>query len=205
MHVLPKRFTDPLGSKLPALERSILKFRAMQMLLVMFYAEELKRDLLDLIQANDSLITCLDKNKAPSERVPRGTKKAVDKALNALVADQAITTTDKAEIVKLIDYRNVIGHQMHNLLADVSPERVAREIVAYAPDLLHKYDYSAVERLQHFNKLLDGLYRTHHYISTLRFNGPMFRSAKNRFWLKSSDWTARHRGSPRPGERKSTS
>jgi len=33
-----------LGAKLPALERNILKHRAMEMLLVMFYTEELKRD-----------------------------------------------------------------------------------------------------------------------------------------------------------------
>jgi hypothetical protein len=45
--MLPKRFTDPLGSKLPALEQNILKYRAMEMLLVMFCAEELKRDVLD--------------------------------------------------------------------------------------------------------------------------------------------------------------
>jgi hypothetical protein len=25
--------------------------------------------------------------------------------------------------------------EMHNLLADISPERIAREMVAYAPDL----------------------------------------------------------------------
>jgi hypothetical protein len=35
----------------------------------------------------------------------------------------------------MIDYRNVISHEMHNLLADISPERIAREMVAYAPDL----------------------------------------------------------------------
>ena len=51
MHKL--RFTDPLGSTLPALEQNILKYRAMQMLLVMFYAEELKREILDRIQATD--------------------------------------------------------------------------------------------------------------------------------------------------------
>jgi hypothetical protein len=30
------RFTDPLGSTLPALEQNILKYRAMEMVLVMF-------------------------------------------------------------------------------------------------------------------------------------------------------------------------
>jgi hypothetical protein len=51
--MIPKRFTDPLGSTLPALEQNILKYRAMEMLLVMFYAEELKREVLDCIQTSD--------------------------------------------------------------------------------------------------------------------------------------------------------
>lgn len=43
------------------------------MILVLFYAEELKRDVLDTIQATDSL--------AATQRVPKGTKNPVDKAL----------------------------------------------------------------------------------------------------------------------------
>jgi hypothetical protein len=39
------RFTAP-GSALPALEQNILKYRVMETVLVMFYAEELKRELL---------------------------------------------------------------------------------------------------------------------------------------------------------------
>jgi hypothetical protein len=89
--MLPKRFTDPLGSKLPALEQNILKLRAMEMLLVMFYAEELKRDVLDTIQATDRTTSILHESKTSSERVPKGTKNPVDKALRALVADGAIT------------------------------------------------------------------------------------------------------------------
>jgi len=161
--MLPKKFSDPLGSKLPALEQNILKFRAMQMLLVMFYAEELKHDVLNL------------------NRVPKGTKNAVDKALSVLVTDRAITAAEKTEIVGLIDYRNVIGHHMHNLLADISSERIAREMVAYAPDLLRKYNYDAVGRLQYLHRRLDGLYRTHHYVTTGTFNRLLFRSAEKTF------------------------
>ncbi len=179
--MLPKQFTDPLGSKLPALEQGILKFRAMQMLLVMFYAEELKRKVLDLIQSTDRLIVRLQKGNTPPERVPKGTNGAVDKALNALIADCAITAAEKVEIVKLIDYRNDIAHRMHNLLADVNSERVAREMVTYAPDLLKKYDYDAVGRLQYFHRMLDGLYRTHRYISTSNYNELLFGSAEKTF------------------------
>jgi hypothetical protein len=53
--VLPRRYTDPLGSKLPALERNILKLRAMQILLVLFYVEELKRWLVNHVKANRRL------------------------------------------------------------------------------------------------------------------------------------------------------
>jgi hypothetical protein len=179
--MLPKQFIDPLGSKLPALEQNILKLRAMQMLLVLFYAEELKRRVLKLIQATDRVRGSLQGSEASPERVPPGTKNAVDKALKALVADGAITAADKAEIVQLIDYRNAIGHQMHDLLADVSTEPVAREIITHAPDLLIKYDHNAVERLQHFRKLLGGLYRTHHYVTELNYNALLFRSAERTF------------------------
>jgi len=172
-----KRFTDPLGSYLPALERNVLKHRAMGMLLVMFYAEELKHDVLDRIQTTDRLMGRLKKG-ASLERVPKGTKNPVDKALNALVADGAMTVSEKTEIVKLIDYRNIIAHQMHNLLLDLSPDRLARERIEYATKPLPKYNYNAVVRLRHFLDLLEGLYETHHYATTLRFDRMLFRSAE---------------------------
>jgi hypothetical protein len=70
----PKRFTDPLGSKLPALEQNILKCRAMEMLLVIFYAEELKRGVLNRIQTTDQLMSRLQDGTTVADRVPKGTK-----------------------------------------------------------------------------------------------------------------------------------
>ena len=68
--MLPKRFTDPFGSKLPALEQNIIKLRALEMLLSLFYAEELKRDVLDCIQATDELMNKLPNRGTLSVRVP---------------------------------------------------------------------------------------------------------------------------------------
>lgn len=179
--MLPKRFTDPLGSKLPALERSIVKLRAMEMILVLFYAEELKRGVLNRIQTTDQWKCRLLENESHEERAPKGKKNPVDKALNALVADRAITLADKKEIVELIDYRNAIGHQMHNLVVDLSPEQIARTRVAYAADRFPKYNYGAVKRLQHFLDLLGGLYRTHHYVMEVNFDGLIFEFAEKTF------------------------
>jgi hypothetical protein len=65
------------------------KHRAMEMLLVLFYAEELKREVLDCIQTTDRLIASLRKGK--QERVPKGVKNSVDKALDALIAGGVLT------------------------------------------------------------------------------------------------------------------
>jgi hypothetical protein len=172
------RFTDPLGSTLPALEQNILKYRAMEMLLVMFYAEELKRKILDRIQTTDGWLVRVKKGQP--ERVPKGVKNPVDKALNALVADGAIKPNEKNEIVELIDYRNTIAHQMHNMLGDLSPTRYARDLAMFGSNT-PKYDYKAVKRLQHYHKLFDEMYRTHHYAMTVNFNSMLFRAAEKTF------------------------
>ncbi len=153
----------------------------MEMVLVLFYAEELRREVLDLIRTTDGLMSRLTKNNPPPVRVPSGAKNPLDKALNALVADRAITSAEKKEIVELIDYRNVIAHQMHNLFIDLSPERIAREMVAFPPDQLPKYNSDAVKRLQHFIKKLRDLYITHHYVTTIRFDDLIFTSAERAF------------------------
>lgn len=177
--MLKRSYLDPLGSRLPALERSILKLRAMQMVLVLFYAEQLKLRVVDLIQGTESLLARLKPGTA--ERVPKGVKNPVGKALDALVVDGAISSSDRAEIVRLIDFRNLIGHEVHDLVGDLSTERCAREVAAIHPERLSKYDYEAVDRLRHFHDLLDSLHRTHHYVSVLRMDRLMFRSAERAF------------------------
>lgn len=172
------RFTDPLGSALPALEQNILKYRALEMVLVMCYSEELKREVLDRIQTTDSWRA--RNKKGYVERVPRGVRNPVDKALNALIADGAIKPQDKKEIVELIDYRNMIAHQMHNILGDLSPTQYARDLAMLGSNV-PKYNYDAVKRLQRYHKVFDGMYRTHHYIVTVSMNSYLFRAAEKAF------------------------
>lgn len=123
-----RHFSDPYGTRQPALEQSLVKHRAYQMLLAIFYAEELKRQVLRL------------------NYFPAGTKKMLDKSLQRLVDDHAITAAEKGEIVDLIDHRNNIAHQMHNLLVDLSPNAYTRDFAKFVPQ--HKHD--AVARLAYF-------------------------------------------------------
>jgi len=174
------QYTDPLGSQLPALERNILKLRAMQMLLILFYAEELKRQVLNLIQGTDGLWARLVTDGSRRERVPKRTKNPVGKALDALIEDGAISPEEKAEIISLIDYRNLIGHEMHELVADVSTDREVRRRAEFRNGE-KAFDYEAVERLQHYRRRLGGLWRTHHYVMTYSENNFMFKAAERTF------------------------
>jgi hypothetical protein len=176
--MMPRDFTVPLGHRLPALERNLLRLRVMQMTLILFYAEELKRKALDLVQKTDSLRARLTKDGSYSERIPIGSKKAVDKALNALVADGALTAEDKAEIVSLIDYRNHVAHQTQNLLVDLSTSSCTKEILHYSQDRATEFDYTAVERFQHFLNLLGNVFQTHRYVLAISMNRIAFESAE---------------------------
>jgi hypothetical protein len=167
-------FIDPLGTRLPALEANEHRRRALQFVLALFYAEDIKRHVLDLIQTTDSAHRRL--GGAMVDRVPKGTKNSVDKALSALVTDKAITQDEKIEMVGLIDYRNDIGHQVHNLLADVGTMRAIRSYVDDAKG--PKYRRDAVDRLKYYGERLDGLYRTHHYIRTMNADRLLFASAE---------------------------
>lgn len=177
---MERHFLDPLGSKLPALERNILKLRALQMALVLFYAEQLKHQVLDLIQGTDRLRGRIRPDET-SERVPEGTKNPVGKALDALVADDAITEADRTEIRALIDYRNLVAHDIAHLVADVSSDRGVRLSASISPERFEKYDNAAVDRLRHFRRHLGSLYRTYHYVTTLRYGDVLFRTAEQTF------------------------
>lgn len=168
-------FLDPFGSHLPALERTVLRVRAIEMILILFYAEELKRSVLDCIRTTDRL--------RKAQRIPDGTRKPVDKALDILVADRAISSIEKKEIVELIDYRNAVGHEIHTLFADLSSERVARNFTKYAlSNQKHRhYRSDALARLKHFRARFNNLYRTHHYARTINMNPLMFEMAERFF------------------------
>ena len=176
-----RKFIDPLGARLPSLERNLMRLRAIQMVLVLFYAEELKRDVLDTIQSTDRAGRAF--NDQSRDRVPAGTKNAVDRALKALVADKALTPAEKDEIVELIDFRNAIGHELHHLLADLGAERVIRWTLDHGLPgrRSRQYRYDAVRRLRHYRKKINALWRTHHYVRTIRHDSLLFGLAERTF------------------------
>jgi hypothetical protein len=131
----PRYYDGPRGSCLRALEQNIIRYRAMDMILTLFYAEDLRKTILGYIQL------------AP------GTKKPLEEALKRLAAAQVITESERIEIEKLVDYRNHIAHRLEELNADIGHTRCAKDFARFR-SAGPKYDYAAVKRLCFYRKLL---------------------------------------------------
>ncbi len=154
--------------KLPALEKNILKYRAFQMILVLFHAESLKRLIVNSIQETDRLLSEADR------KLPEGSKYTVGKAFQILVEDSVLTADESEEVQRLIDYRNDIGHRIHELTQDIGHPEKPDDFLDYV-DI--KYNYDALQKLKHFRKKIEeGL--SGKYIISLSFDSVSFENSE---------------------------
>jgi hypothetical protein len=154
----------PKGRRLPALERNILKYRAFEMVVILFHIQNLRSYVLRTIRANDKA------------RIPEGTKKSDKKAWAYLVEKGVITQDDSDEIKRLTNYRNTIAHEIQQLTYDLSQERFAAD---YGSAYAVKYDYTALRKLKKYRpKIEKGLRHIHVVLS---FDHLMFEAAERTF------------------------
>ncbi len=140
----PHRPHGPLPS---ALEANELKLRAFEMILIIFYIEDLRRFILGAVRATDVLLTQDDrlkqrdgdgKEKEPSE------SKIMRMATKVLVDEGVISKSEKTELVTLINYRNAVGHEPHQLTVDVG----SYSDLAKTGKNSRGYDHTILERVQ---------------------------------------------------------
>lgn len=125
---------------LPALERNILKLRALQMSLVLFHVEHLKRFVIGSLQATDTVLG--------TNRFPDG-KKPLERAWAIVVEEGILTAEESEQIQELIDYRNDIAHKFHVMTVDLSNEKFAQDRVRVQG---FRYDYFALNRVRRISK-----------------------------------------------------
>ena len=140
--------------------------------MILYYAEELKQRVVDCVRSTDTMRAAL-RVTGTIERVPRGVKQEHKKAINALVDDGLLTPDERLEINKLVNFRNTIAHELHNLTADLSNEQVVRDVLING-SARPSHDYSAVDRIRYFLKLLDRRIVQHGYVVSLRFDWLLF-------------------------------
>jgi hypothetical protein len=172
----PKRYyTDPFRRQLPELERCLIRHRALQMILVMYHAEELKRDVVECVEAQRHFkVMMSDDGKAPEEST--GSKR-VKRAFDHLVKDGVISTDERREMVKLIERRNSIVHHLDEVTADLSTDRWVREMVDIMRDR-QQHDYEALDRLKEMRRLLAVRAMEKHYVGVISMRGLSFEATE---------------------------
>jgi hypothetical protein len=137
-------------SQLPALERNEIRLRAFKMILALFYIEELKRCVRFIAQA-------IHPEETTSET--KYSNKKVEKKDNYELIKRKgyISELEYQYIKEIIDYRNMIGHEIHELFSDISPEKFIREINSYQ-STEYTDKYNAILNIMKEHKIIDKNY-----------------------------------------------
>jgi hypothetical protein len=165
------RFRHPEGTRLPAFERNILKYRGFEMLLLLFYAEQLREMIVGTIRATDRWT-----NKG-SPRIDPSTKNKFKVAVAALVSDGILSNDESKEISNLVDVRNIIAHEVHKMTFDVSRDSWSRAVVAAEKS---RYDHTALERIKHLQNELERRMKSR-YVRELSLDSLLFKSAETTY------------------------
>lgn len=168
---------NPRGGQVRALERHIITYRALQMALAIYYAEELKRIVVRTIQSTDNLQLQL-KMRGAVDRVPSGSKDQLKKALEVWVSESLLTVSEAKEIRSLIDYRNHIAHRIQHLTADVTTKRWAADVVKHGL-LKATYNYEAPDELKAWISTLYQRVVGSSLVCELNFNDVLFETAES--------------------------
>ena len=172
-------YVAPLSGRLPALERNILKYRALEMMLVLFYCDHLKRKIRTVTDRNVQFGNRLKENKKKTGR-QIGAGMSGKESMRVLREMELINEAEAAEIRKLVDFRNVIAHQVQKVVSDVAGGafvREFREADSHEPG----YIYGAGDRLRHFTEMLDMRIRKAGLISVIGLDFLEFEAAEKTY------------------------
>ena len=174
------QYVGPWRGQMRALERNILKYRSLQIMLVIFYADKLKRKVVDSVRATNHWRSIGGVAKGA---FAKGVKDEVRKAFAMLVTHEVLTQAEADEIRALIDFRNTIAHELHTLVADLSQETIARDHIDFSPGY-KPYDYQAVERLQHFDRMVSQRFQIHSFAISFSLSPMVFRPSERALLLE---------------------
>ena len=127
--------------RLPALEKNVLVYRSLQMALFLFYAEDIKQQ----------IVLSVGPEVRKGGRASLKGGKLLEAIFQKLVAEQLLSESESAELQDLIEHRNQIAHHIHLLTGDV--ELPGRRY-GFQQHLKLRYDYAALTRLEKWQKEL---------------------------------------------------
>jgi hypothetical protein len=177
----------PQGTAVLKWEADTLKVRAFEMVLVLFYIQELREFILQSIEGTDWLRSRLDSAATGEQvsRLPKGNAlakegKKLDRARERLVAEGVIDQTESDELFSLLDYRNSIGHAVQRLTGDVGAYAHLGKADPETYEPVRLYDYTAAKRARALSdKIKKGMMRS--FVLTVGFSGLQFEAAEKTY------------------------
>jgi hypothetical protein len=167
----------PSGPKPTTLEANVLKLRALEMVLMLFYIEDLRRFILGSIDATE---------RSRQLRVSQPAKAAVkpgkkmDLARELLVSKGVLTQAESDELFELIEFRNLIGHQVQDLVVAVGANAHLAATTARGLRSGDRYDNKAVQRVKDLRrKVFDGMRKG--FILVVGFDALKFEAAETTY------------------------
>lgn len=155
---------------LPALERNIIKYRSMQVLIFSFYIEDFKKTIKSTLETKLIYTHFKDyQNEIPP--------KNMGESMDMLERKGLISNEDRAEYKKLVKYRNQVSHEIELMFFDLTQDDAADICKAYKAI---KYDYECTDRIKQLRaKILSNLSRNLLLCVSMREN--MFEAVEKTF------------------------
>lgn len=128
----------PNGPAPTALESNVLKLRALEMILIVFYMEDLRRFIIKAVTLS---------NQFQQQPAPLPSGDLLKHATKTLLDAGVLTKDQRTEFNKLVAYRNIIGHEPHFLTVDVGPYEDLAEMIAIKSRNPSGYDGTMLDRV----------------------------------------------------------
>jgi hypothetical protein len=163
----------PHGNSLTTLESDALKLRALEMILVLFYMEDLKSRIIDSLKFSD----IIDDEVKTQEKCDRKIDKFKAARLR-LESEGVISRKESQEIKDLINFRNTIGHRIYEITADIGPDA---NMSLYVGEKIRRstiYKYDTVSSARNLREKVLHNMGLKGYIQPLAFASVIFSSAE---------------------------
>lgn len=167
----------PNGPAPTALESNVLKLRALEMILIVFYMEDLRRFIIKAVTLTNQIIQ--QPGSLPGDDDDYATK-VLKQATKALVDAGVMSKDQRTEFNKLVAYRNVIGHEPHFLTVDVGPYEDLAEMIAIGKKNPSGYDGTMLDRVIKMRKYLHEAVAKK-FIMEVNFDSLMFETAEKTY------------------------
>lgn len=154
-------FTDPYPS-LPPLERAIIRLRSFESTLAIYYAEELRYQVVDQIWHARSFMA---QGKPFGRRQSGVEAPSMKDAVTQMISDNAITTAEAELIRSAVDFRNDIAHRTDHLFSDLEQRRFTASDFDMEPesmDRFRKFDHAVIEKFDECFSILSRTSRSHY-------------------------------------------